>query len=103
MQHTHQLLQCQRSTCLGHDPARALPPARGRPRGCEPPHPTIEMGGQTIGLSQQTNYPQDGKVQISLNPQHEAAFTLGLRIPAWSQQNTVEVNGEKVEGVKAGQ
>lgn len=68
-----------------------------------PSQTTIEMGGQTIGLSQQTNYPQDGKVQINVNPQHEAAFTLGLRIPAWSQQNTVEVNGEKVEGVKAGQ
>lgn len=68
-----------------------------------PSQTTIEMGGQTIALSQQTRYPEDGKVQISIDPQHEATFTLGLRIPAWSRQNTVEVNGQKVEGVKAGQ
>ena len=68
-----------------------------------PSHTTIEMGGQTIALSQETRYPEDGKVQINITPQHEAAFTLGLRIPAWSRQNTVEVNGQKVEGVKAGQ
>lgn len=68
-----------------------------------PSETTIEMDGKTVSLSQVTNYPQDGKVQINVSPQAETAFTLGLRIPAWSKKNTVEVNGVKVEGVKSGQ
>ena len=67
-----------------------------------PSQATVEMGGQTVTLNQQTQYPIDGKVQITITPQHEASFTLGLRIPAWSQTNVVEVNGEKVQGVQAG-
>lgn len=67
-----------------------------------PSQASVEMGGQTVTLSQQTQYPTDGKVQITVAPQHEANFTLGLRIPAWSQKSTVEVNGEKVQGVQAG-
>ncbi len=63
----------------------------------------IQMGKQTLTLSQQTSYPQDGKVEITVSPQRESTFTVGLRIPAWSQQNNVEVNGEQVQDVKAGQ
>ena len=61
------------------------------------------MGGQSIALSQETEYPLNGNVQITVNPQREASFTIGLRIPAWSQKTAVEVNGQKVEGVRAGQ
>ena len=68
-----------------------------------PSQATIEMGGQSIALSQETEYPLNGNVQITVNPQREASFTIGLRIPAWSQKTAVEVNGQKVEGVRAGQ
>ncbi|MGM9620456.1 MAG: glycoside hydrolase family 127 protein, partial [Bacteroidaceae bacterium] len=68
-----------------------------------PSEASIKMGGQTITLSQQTRYPMDGNVQISISPEHEATFTLGVRIPGWSRKNSVEVNGEKVQGVQAGQ
>ena len=68
-----------------------------------PSQATIEMGGQSIALSQETEYPLNGNVQITVNPQREASFTIGLRIPAWSQKTAVEVNGQKVEGVRAGE
>lgn len=68
-----------------------------------PSQATIEMGGQSIALSQETEYPLNGNVQITVNLQREASFTIGLRIPAWSQKTAVEVNGQKVEGVRAGQ
>ncbi len=68
-----------------------------------PSQATIDMGGQSIALSQETEYPLNGNVQITVNPQREASFTIGLRIPAWSQKTAVEVNGQKVEGVRAGQ
>lgn len=68
-----------------------------------PSQATIEMGGQSIALSQETEYPLNGNVQITVNPQRETSFTIGLRIPAWSQKTAVEVNGQKVEGVRAGQ
>ena len=68
-----------------------------------PSQATIEMGGQSIALSQETEYPLNGNVQITVNPQREASFTIGLRIPVWSQKTAVEVNGQKVEGVRAGQ
>ena len=67
-----------------------------------PSRTTINMQGQSIALSQETDYPMNGKVQICVSPQHEATFTLALRIPAWSRKSTVEVNGEQVQGVQAG-
>ncbi|MGN0233628.1 MAG: glycoside hydrolase family 127 protein [Bacteroidaceae bacterium] len=68
-----------------------------------PSQTTIEMGGQSIALSQETDYPLHGDVHIGVSPQHEATFTVALRIPAWSRNTRVEVNGKQVEGVKAGE
>lgn len=54
---------------------------------------------QNVQLTQETNYPKDGVIEITVNPEKEAQFSILLRIPAWSQQTQVEVNGEKVNGV----
>src|SRR5277367_5766341 len=54
-------------------------------------------------LRQTTEYPWKGNVDIAVSPQTPQEFTLFVRIPGWSKQNSVTVNGKKVEGVTAGQ
>ncbi len=44
----------------------------------------IEFQGQTIRVRQETEYPWDGKVKISLFPEKGMAFTLKIRIPGWA-------------------
>ncbi len=55
-----------------------------------------------VTLTQQTDYPQSGKIVILINPQTEADFVLNLRIPAWSLQTSVTVNGQSLADVAPG-
>ncbi|MCC7491159.1 MAG: glycoside hydrolase family 127 protein [Fimbriimonadaceae bacterium] len=45
----------------------------------------LAVGGQTVTLRQQTRYPWDGTVEVTVRPQRPATFTLRLRVPGWSQ------------------
>lgn len=58
--------------------------------------------GETLKLTQETDYPVQGKVAIQLGLEKSTHFTLHLRVPAWSQQTQVSVNGTLVESVVAG-
>ena len=49
-----------------------------------------------------TIYPAEGNVRIVNHTVKQMPFTVKLRIPAWSAKTTVKVNGQPVEGVKAG-
>ncbi len=51
-------------------------------------------GGTLLKLTQQTDYPWQGKVQFVLEPAEPSTFTLRLRIPAWAGDASVEVNGQ---------
>lgn len=62
----------------------------------------IPSGGK-VTLDMNTNYPVEGNVEILVTPETEEAFTIKLRIPGWSEEATVLVNGEAVEGVTAGE
>jgi len=53
-------------------------------------------GGALIKLSQQTDYPWDGKITIHLEQVPATDTALRLRIPAWISAPTVKVNGKKV-------
>ena len=46
-----------------------------------------------VRLIQETTYPIDGTVRITVNPSHKAFFAIRLRIPAWSTTTGLEVNG----------
>ena len=59
--------------------------------------------GTPLVLRQTTEYPWKGTVNISVAPQTPEEFTLFVRIPGWSKENSVTVNGKKVEGATAGQ
>ena len=50
---------------------------------------TINMMDKKLQITQHTNYPWDGKVNITLNPTGASSFKLLLRIPGWTQNNPV--------------
>lgn len=58
--------------------------------------------GVGLGLDQETDYPYAGTVKLTVNPTKTAAFPLELRIPRWSRQTTVTVNGEHIPDVTRG-
>ncbi len=51
-----------------------------------------------VTVEQETDYPESGRVVLRVTPAQEAAFTLKLRIPAWSAQTSASVNGAAVSG-----
>ncbi|MCA9449700.1 MAG: glycoside hydrolase family 127 protein, partial [Candidatus Omnitrophica bacterium] len=74
----------------------------------------IDLPATPVTLSQETDYPWDGKVVLTLNPDKEAAFTLKLRIPGWAAGQpvpsdlysyedketadiSIKVNGERID------
>ena len=56
----------------------------------------INVSGNKVTLRQTTRYPWDGSVQLAINPERDAEFAVNLRLPAWSSEPTVTVNGESV-------
>jgi DUF1680 family protein len=79
----------------------------------------IESNTQTIinnnkvEIAQQTNYPWEGTVRVSVSPEKKTAFALHIRIPGWAKNQpspgntykflndneekwTLSVNGKKV-------
>ncbi len=62
--------------------------------------------GSAVKLTQQTDYPWDGQVQLTIKAVPARAFGLMLRIPGWVEAAAVEVqvNGRKVdERIAAGE
>ena len=73
----------------------------------------LKMGATTLAISQKTNYPDDGRIEVSLNPEQPSSFSLHMRIPTWtgdqfvpgklyryldssSEKWVISVNGKKV-------
>jgi hypothetical protein len=50
---------------------------------------TIETAGNEVTLSQQTKYPWEGKVTITVKPQKSEAFAINVRIPGWARNECV--------------
>lgn len=61
----------------------------------------LPSGGE-VAFRQHTSYPLDGAITIELSLPRPEAFTLGLRIPAWSRDTAVRLNGGPVPGVTPG-
>lgn len=69
--------------------------------------------GLTVNLAQETDYPWDGRIRLTVTPEKAAEFSLLLRIPGWAQgrpvpsdlyrfaDNTVPDIGLKVNGQQA--
>lgn len=59
--------------------------------------------GRTATLMQQTTYPAGGVVELQLGLPAAEKFTISLRIPAWSKQTGLTVNGEIIPDAAPGQ
>ncbi|WP_018630805.1 beta-L-arabinofuranosidase domain-containing protein [Niabella aurantiaca] len=55
-----------------------------------------------LELEMSTDYPVSDAVTIRLAPQQASIFAVHLRIPEWSRATRITVNGEPVDGVRAG-
>lgn len=64
---------------------------------------SMQVSGTPVTLSQATGYPRNGSIELTVNPQFSKTFSLKLRIPYWSRNTSVKINGSKVAGVTAGQ
>lgn len=58
--------------------------------------------GRKVTVTQRTDYPVTGKIDLRVDPDRAEEMTVRVRIPAWSQQSTVLVNGDPVAGVVPG-
>ena len=55
-----------------------------------------------VKLKEETKYPWEGDVAITVDPEKSFAFDLNLRVPGWcDDEPAVTVNGEKLNGLKA--
>ncbi len=53
-------------------------------------------GGHTVKIAQQTDYPVNGIVSLSIEPSKNLTFSIKVRIPAWSKRTHLRINGDSV-------
>jgi uncharacterized protein len=53
--------------------------------------------GNEVELIQKTKYPVDGNINITVNPKKQETFAVSLRIPSWSKNNSIKINGKKLD------
>lgn len=74
---------------------------------------SLTLGGASVTLTQQTDYPWDGRVMLTVDPAEPTAFALHLRVPGWTDGRpvpsdlysadtpadpvTITVNGEAID------
>ncbi len=60
-----------------------------------------EVGGQQLTLSQESEYPWDGRIALNVDTSAPSEFSLRLRVPGWCPQATLTLNGEPLEVAQA--
>ncbi|MGI5870167.1 MAG: glycoside hydrolase family 127 protein [Kiritimatiellia bacterium] len=58
---------------------------------------TLSVGGQSVEITQKTDYPWDGSIALEIKPEKTAAWRLSVRIPGWCRSAVVKVNGKKIK------
>ncbi|WP_256761859.1 glycoside hydrolase family 127 protein [Cohnella sp. WQ 127256] len=57
----------------------------------------IEVAGRSVHLSQQTNFPWDETIELTVTPDRPGQFAVAVRVPGWCEDATVHVNGQDVQ------
>ncbi len=55
----------------------------------------LRIGGVKVVLSQQTDFPRSGEVELEIQVAETTAFELRIRWPAWCDRLTVQVDGQE--------
>ncbi|PYV96787.1 MAG: glycoside hydrolase family 127 protein [Acidobacteria bacterium] len=59
--------------------------------------------GTGLKLSQKSNYPWNGNVELAVTPDRPTDFVIHLRIPGWADRAQVAVNGKPITGARSGE
>ncbi|MBN2291005.1 MAG: glycoside hydrolase family 127 protein [Pirellulales bacterium] len=54
----------------------------------------FDVNGQTVGILQETAYPNTGDVKLTFSTKNPVAFAFQFRTPRWCEKITISVNGE---------
>lgn len=58
----------------------------------------IELfNNKTVHISQETEYPWDGRVTVKVDPEVEEEFALFLRVPGWAKNIKIRINKEPLD------
>ena len=57
----------------------------------------VPLKAGPVTIRQETEYPWSGSVLISVDPEKEQEFALRVRIPGWSRDAALRLNGKKLE------
>ena len=49
----------------------------------------MALGKKKVNISQKANFPWDGKVELTINPESGSKFILKIRIPGWAQNEAM--------------
>jgi DUF1680 family protein len=60
----------------------------------------VKLGKETVKLTQETQYPWDGKVKLTVEPEKMEDFAIKLRVPGWCENAQVKVRGAAVKNPK---
>ena len=63
---------------------------------------TAQAGGQEVTIEERTRYPMEGNIKLLISLHSPASFPLYLRIPSWTKNASVTVNGSPVEASAPG-
>ena len=61
----------------------------------------LTLEGESIEITQKTDYPWDAQIKIEVNPGSPAEFTLCVRVPGWAQDKPVPSDLYKYIGVQS--
>ena len=57
----------------------------------------LTVAGQPVAISQETEYPWDGRVTLTIATDEPVEFTLRLRLPDWCRAPRLSLNGEEID------
>ena len=58
---------------------------------------TVEVAGTDVEISQQSAYPWNGDIKVSVDPAEKRHFTLRLRLPDWCEDYALYVDGDSTD------
>lgn len=53
--------------------------------------------GKGVSVTQQTEYPWEGKIAVEIDPEEVDTFGVFIRIPEWAESHAIRINGKSVE------
>jgi hypothetical protein len=63
----------------------------------------FDLGGETIAIRQDTGYPWEGAVRITLEPARDSRFAVNVRIPGWALNRPVPADLYRYAGAPPGE